>query len=197
MSIIVVTGPPGAGKTTVAAGMARSVSQGVHLVADQCFHWIVAGYIAPWLPESHRQNATVIEVVGSAAARYAAGGYDVVVDGIVGPWLLPHFLHAVGTVAGGLRYVILRPSRDIARGRAVGRTGEGDLVDSGPVDAMYDVFEGLGLFEAHVVDSSDRHPEDTIAGIRRGVDDGRFIVDDRHHGDMARIARKYGVDLAH
>ncbi len=134
-------------------------------------------------------------MVGSAAARYAAGGYDVVVDGIVGPWFLPYFQRAVGTGAGKLHYVILRPARDVARSRAVCRTREADLLDSASVGAMYDAFEDLGLFEGHVVDSSHQQPEDTVTEIGRGVDDGRFIVDDRHYGDMARIAQRYGRAL--
>ena len=34
------------------------------------------------------QNLVVIEAFLEAAKRYARGGYDVIVDGIVGPWFL-------------------------------------------------------------------------------------------------------------
>jgi hypothetical protein len=195
VSITVITGPPGAGKTTIAAALARSAPLGVHLVADECFHWIVAGYIAPWSPGAKAQNATVIEAIGAASACYSAGGYHVIVDGIVGPWFLPHFRRSVGSDASGLRYAILRPSRDIAHQRALARVGQHDLVAPEPVRIMYDVFENLGLFEDHVIDSSDQLPAETVTAIQRSLGDGRFVVTDRHYDDMARMATKYGMDL--
>jgi predicted ATPase len=74
MSITVITGPPGAGKTTVARAIARSRPLGVHLEADVCSRWIVSGFISPWMPGTDRQNVAVTEAVGASAARYAAGG---------------------------------------------------------------------------------------------------------------------------
>lgn len=168
MPITIITGPPGAGKTTVSAAYARSVPLGVHLVADQCFHWIVSGYVPPWRRESHRQNITVIDAVGAAAGRFAAGGYEVAVDGIVGPWLLAEFHHATGIEAADVRYVVLRPERAVARQRALGRTGQLDLVDPGPIEAMYDAFSDLGPFESHVIDSSDYDATATVDAVRHG-----------------------------
>ena len=40
------------------------------------------------LPESQEQNLVVVEAFLEAAKRYAHGGYDVIVDGIIGPWFL-------------------------------------------------------------------------------------------------------------
>lgn len=176
MSITVITGPPGAGKTTVAAAVARSSPLGVHLVADQCFHWIVSGYMEPWLPDTDRQNATVIEAIGAAAARYAEGGYDVIVDGIVGPWFLGRFQKAIESATDTLRYVVLRPSRKVAQQRALGRIGPQDLVDIGPIDGMYDAFMDLGPFESHVIDSSDHKSATTVELVRNGLDSGLFVL---------------------
>ena len=40
--------------------------------------------IPPHLPETNEQNLIVIEAFLEAAKRYARGGYDVIVDGIIG-----------------------------------------------------------------------------------------------------------------
>lgn len=162
--ILVLTGPPGAGKTTVAALVAASFERSVHLVADQCFHWVASGFVAPWRPEADQQNATVVEAVAASAARFAAGGYQVVVDGIVGPWFVDRFLAAVPGVTP-VAYAVLRPGPAVALARALGRTGERDLRRSGPVEAMIGAFADLGTYEPHVVDSSGLTAEETAAEV--------------------------------
>jgi adenylate kinase family enzyme len=72
--ILILTGTPGSGKTTAANIIAQSSeSPKVHLHADDFWHFIKAGAIAPWQPEAHEQNATVMDVLAGAAARYAEG----------------------------------------------------------------------------------------------------------------------------
>jgi predicted kinase len=89
--VIVLTGPPGAGKSTVAALLAAALDPSVHVYSDDFWHCIKRGAIPPYLPSSHRQNEVVVGVLAAAAFGYAAGGYHVVCDGIVGPWFLPPF----------------------------------------------------------------------------------------------------------
>jgi predicted ATPase len=72
--ILIISGPPGAGKTTVARRLAETwEGLAVHIPTDAFYSAILSGYIAPWLPESHAQNATVTEAIAAAAAVYAAG----------------------------------------------------------------------------------------------------------------------------
>lgn len=42
--VIVVSGPPGAGKSTVGALLARESSLAIHLHTDDFYAWIVSGY---------------------------------------------------------------------------------------------------------------------------------------------------------
>lgn len=168
--ILILTGTPGSGKTTAATALARLPGcPKVHLHADDFWTFIKAGAIPPWRPEAHAQNATVIEVLAGAAARYAAGAYFVLVDGIVGPWFLPPF-RATGAP---LHYVVLRPDLDEAIRRCGARGGD-TLADPAPIAALHRQFDNLGPLAAHALSVAGHSPDDTRAAILAAVASGRF-----------------------
>jgi hypothetical protein len=105
--------PPGAGKSTTARALGAAYPRSVHLHTDDFWHYIVSGGVPPHLPEADGQNQTVMQVIRNAAFTYAAGGFTVVVDGIIGPWMLHHFRGPeFASDSTRLHYVVLRPSRD-------------------------------------------------------------------------------------
>lgn len=61
---------------------------------DDFYHALSKGAIPPHLPESNGQNLVVIQAFLAAALRFARGGYDVIVDGIVGPWFIGPWMDA-------------------------------------------------------------------------------------------------------
>lgn len=81
-NLLIVTGPPGAGKSTVAQLLADRYEPRVLIEGDAFFGFLRRGAIAPWEPESHRQNEVATEAAESAAGRYAAGGFSTVYDGL-------------------------------------------------------------------------------------------------------------------
>ena len=89
---VIILTAPAAGKTTVAAVLAGGASvPTVHLTTDLFYRSIRTGLVLPFLPAAQRQNEVVIEAIVGTVATFARGGYDVVVDGILGPWFLPPF----------------------------------------------------------------------------------------------------------
>jgi len=174
-SILLLTGPPGAGKTTVAGLVATSFERSVHLKGDDFFHTIAAGFVPPFLPESHAQNEVVLDVTAGAARAWALGGYEVVLDGIFGPWFLERFLGAAFHHEVDIQYVVLRPDEETCVARATAR-GDGGLTDPEPVRKMYAQLAALGRFERHVLDTADEGPEATAARVLDAVSSGRFTL---------------------
>ncbi|TDD62789.1 ATP-binding protein [Actinomadura darangshiensis] len=173
--VVVLTGPPGAGKTTVAVRVARRYAMAVHLHTDDFWHYIVAGAIPPYEPASRSQNETVMDVIAGAAFSYADGGFTTVVDGIVGPWMLDHFRkRARSQPQIPLHYMVLRPHRDVTLARAQGRTAPDALVDRHPILTMWDQFADLDDLEPHVLDTSDQDTPETEKRVMDAIASGHF-----------------------
>ena len=171
MVLLVLSGPPGAGKTTVAHRLVESAEPSVHLRGDDFWHWIERGRIPPYLDGSQGQNEVVVTALGAAAAAYAAGGYFTVLDAVLGPWLLEPVAEPARQAGVHLHYVVLRPRLDVSVARATGRADDA-LRDPAPVRRMHEAFADLGPLETHVLDSSDLTVEETaqavLARIPRG-----------------------------
>jgi len=150
--LLIVTGPPGAGKSTVSALVAEHFDRSALVRGDTFFGFVARGYLYPWLPESHEQNEVVTRATATAAGRYAEGGYTTVFDGMVGPWFLPTFLTYSGLET--VHYAVLLPDPEtcVARVRdredhgfrdeSVTRQMHGSFATS-TIDARH-VFEGRG-----------------------------------------------------
>jgi energy-coupling factor transporter ATP-binding protein EcfA2 len=78
--VIVITGPPGSGKSTVSEELALLLSPSALVQGDEFFGFLRAGAMDPWLEGAAEQNQAVIEgaaaCVGRLPRRY---------EGVVGP----------------------------------------------------------------------------------------------------------------
>ena len=168
--ILILTGPPGAGKSTTARHLVRSSSTAAVLLhGDDFWHFIRQGAIPPYLPEAHEQNQCVMRVLARAAEGYAKGNYFVVVDGIVGPWFLDPFR----TLKQPVHYIILRPDLEAAIGRCHQRGGD-TLSDPAPITALHRQFSGLAELESHVIQTAGQSEEATLAAVWRALNSGLY-----------------------
>jgi hypothetical protein len=146
--LIVVSGPPGAGKSTVARALAEELERSALVEGDTFFDFVVQGAVPPWLPGAHNQNETVTQAAAAAAGRYAAGGYDTVYDGVVGPWFLATFAAATGLSC--LHYAVLLPSVQHCVHRVANRAGHG-FTDEPATRDMHSQFAGASIDQRHVL----------------------------------------------
>jgi predicted kinase len=168
--LLVVTGPPGSGKSTVAARLVERRTPSALVEGDAVFGFLREGRIDPWLPASQAQNEVVTAATGEVAGRFAGGGYWTVFDGIVGPWFLPRF--AAYTGLDRLHYVVLLPPVDVCVARVAGRTGHG-FTDRAATEHMHRQFDAAASGE-HVLRAADGDAAQMAATVMDLVDDGRL-----------------------
>src|SRR3954452_8328575 len=110
--LLIITGPPGAGKSTVARLVADRFEPSALVQGDVFFGFVARGYIDPWLAESHEQNTVVTEATARATSVYARGGFTTIFDGMVGPCFLPTFLQYADQYADldAVHYAVLMPT---------------------------------------------------------------------------------------
>lgn len=167
-TLLVIAGPPGAGKTTISSLVSARLSSSVLLRGDAFFRFLDQGAQKPWLPEAEEQNRTVIRASGAAAGQYMHGGFETVFDGVMGPWFLPTFFEATGL--GELHYAVLLPPVERCVHNVTTREGHRD--DEPGTRYMHEQFNRANISARHLVDKPEGTPEEVAANIlgryRRG-----------------------------
>jgi cytidylate kinase len=174
-TVIVVTGPPGSGKSTVADGLVGHLAPSALVAGDDFFAFLRKGAIAPWLEEAHEQNTAVTEAAAAATGRLAKH-CDVVYDGVVGPWFLETFRLAAGVTR--LHYALLLPPLETCLERVETRVGHG-FTDLGAAEHMWWQMHRADVAARHVISGLDESPAEIAVGIAQKLRDGSLTYPER------------------
>ena len=168
---------PGTGKTTTASIVAKesNMDKSVHMHTDDFFHYLSKGAIPPHLPESNEQNLVVIEAFLEAAKRYARGGYDVIVDGIVGPWFLEPW-RALVREDYEVHYIVLRASKEETMKRAVERSKLDRKTNVELVETMWEQFCNLGIYESNVIETTTYSIQEAVFAVKEKISSGAALL---------------------
>lgn len=167
--VFLITGMPGAGKSTVARQLALRFDRAAHIDIDMVFHhFTVAGRVDPVHDTEERDAQSNLAVSNAAAMarNYVAGGFSCVLEGAV-PLRRQVELCAEVIDPVPLRLVILAPPLAVSEARDGARSGK-HVADAFRFlhPLMHRELHGMGLW----IDSSDQTPEQTVATIIEHAD---------------------------
>ena len=171
--IVVISGPPGAGKSTVARRVAESFPMSAHLRVDDLREIMVNGFAAPaaeFTDENDRQFRRARTAATQIARLHVADGVTIVIDDVCVPaHFEDHYRQLFEEAA--VQRVMLKPSFAALEERMLARSGPWDevLLSSGAARWCYDGLEGLTLDGWTVIDSSSQSLDETFAAVLAAV----------------------------
>ncbi len=166
--VTIISGCPGSGKTTLSARLAAMHSRGVHLLTDE-FYRFVAHLVDPSSPESRDQNGAIVRSFLQAARSFAEDGYDVYVDGVIGPW----WLDEVRRYCPDYRYVLLHVDLDTALSRTKARPQQ-PSASARVVRTMHAQFAAISGLDAWRLNTANRTPDAILAEYLQRREAGGF-----------------------
>jgi chloramphenicol 3-O-phosphotransferase len=173
--VVIISGAPGAGKSSVARGLCERYDRTVHIETDQFFAAIRMGFISPWKRESDRQNHMISRAAARAAGAYAEEMFGVFIDGVIGPHLLPEYLRELAAVRVPVHFVLLAPSADAIVARGVARE---DVVRVPPrlLRKGYETFRAWGPFAGTTIDNTPLTAQETADLVMEACGRGEALV---------------------
>jgi hypothetical protein len=169
-SVIILSGPIGAGKTTVAKALVASSPDEAAYIEGDMF-W---SYIAKTGPNPVRFSnfKMIMRAMTAAALPFAMGGFETIVDFSIPLWYVPTACKMANFKDLTLEYVVLRPSEAVCAERAASRA-EGKITN---YNQYHDLYTSFDEAEQYIIENDDMDPVEAAARIREGLAAGRFRV---------------------
>jgi chloramphenicol 3-O-phosphotransferase len=168
-AIWIISGAPGAGKSSVSDALCQRFARAVHIPVDDIRDWVKSGFASPveWTAETSRQFALARRGAARIAADYAEAGFVTVLDDVIRESQLDQYADSLGNIP--LRKVLLNPSLEtvLARNAAPGRKPFDSSILEAACRGLHPLLVGENTAECGwiVVDSTKLDIEQTIDAI--------------------------------
>jgi chloramphenicol 3-O-phosphotransferase len=173
--IVIVSGPPGSGKSSVCESLCERYDRTVHLETDMLYASVRMGRLRPWQPEAGRQNRMVTRAAARAASAFAQELYGVFIDAVVLPHLLPVYLEELPVARVPVHFALLLPSLEETVRRGLARE-ETLRVPEDRLRELWKRFHDAGAFAGCVIDNTRMTADQAADAVMEACGEGRCLV---------------------
>ncbi len=163
--VIVISGTPAAGKSSVSKALAKKFPKSAHIAVDELRHMVVGGFINPWVDKDLKQYNLIQENILDITKNFLREGYVVIIDDVQTDKHIESYKKIFDEVYGFL----LLPSKDVLKQRDSMRDPEKKMHER--IDALYPMFTESEPNELKVINSDNQTLEETVNEIFRAVTD--------------------------
>lgn len=151
--MLLVNGPPGAGKTSLTLAVAERYDRMLRIEVDTLRQWVCAGYRHPWAGDAQWDEQRLLATRNAAAVtrETIAARYAVVIDDVAFADDLDAYRDALDGIDALVQVVTLLPDMETTLTRDAGRN-DADRVRE--VHARFAAEAGAGALPGAVLDTS-------------------------------------------
>ena len=164
--VIIITGPPGSGKSTISEKLAESFDKGVVINVDKIRHMIKGGYTNPWENNvsSQKQKMLAIKNACDLANNFSKSGFCVFIDDVI---TKKESLNLYEKFLGSkIDLFLLLPSKKILIERDSKRKKD-EIMGKRAIELYEKFYLVKGQFDWNVIDNSSLNIEATVKEIKK------------------------------
>lgn len=162
--VCLITGPAGAGKSTVAKEVAKKFDRAAVVNVDSLRGSIISGRVKewPWNEESKLQVELGAENACALAKNFLSKGFSVIIDDVIGKSLFNYYKENLKEYP--LQVILLLPTKETLLKRFDERGENRDLRNR--TEELHDTFSSRkDELSWQVIDSSNQTLEETVSSV--------------------------------
>ena len=158
--VVAITGPAGAGKSTVASKLAEKIDRCVNIDADHVKHFIVNGFVYDETPEGVIQWKLLGQNISILARSFLDAGYNVIINGYINEPAWKQIARHITLT----HKILLLPELDTVKMRDVGRSKD-IAMGAEAVTTHHDYFSTADFYDDFIRLDTTKHDIDQTGSI--------------------------------